>query len=88
MLSYSQELLERWYFTNNIKGMRPDAAKRRQLLKIYTTTKQWFSSALRDFKNKNYRVRQEYHITIKLLKALKEGNINAVELPTLSVADS
>ena len=86
-LGYSQELLERWYSINSTKGMRPDAAKRRQLLEAYTTTKQRLSSALRDSKNENYGVRQEYRITMELLRALEEGDVDAVELPTLSVAD-
>ena len=68
--------------------MRPDAAKRWQLFKAYTTTKQWLSSALWDSKNENYRVKQEYYIIIKLLRALEEGDINTIKLPALSVADS
>ena len=87
-LGYSQELLERWYSTNSIKGMRLDAAKRRQLLKAYTTTKQRLSSNLRDSKNENYGVRQEYRITMELLRVLDEGDVDTIELPTLSVADS
>ena len=88
VLSYLQELLEQWYFINSIKGMRLNTAKRQQLLKVYTTTKQRLSSALRDSKNKNYRIRQEYYIIIKLFRALEEGDINTIELPTLSVVNS
>ena len=86
-LGYSQELLERWYSINSTKGMRPDAAKRRQLLEAYTTTKRRLSSTLRDSKNENYGVRQEYRITMELLRALDEGDVDAVELPASSVAD-
>src|SRR5882757_1998784 len=86
-LGYSQELLERWYSINSTKGMRPDAAKRRQLLEAYTTTKQRLSSTLRDSKNENYGVRQEYRITMELLRALDEGDVDAIELPASSVAD-
>jgi hypothetical protein len=87
-LGYSQELLERWYSMNSTKGIRPDAAKRRQLLEAYTTTKQRLSSTLRDSKNENYGVRQEYRITMELLRALEEGDIDAVELPASSAASS
>jgi hypothetical protein len=87
-LGYSQELLERWYSMNSTKGMRPDAAKRRQLLKAYTTTKQRLSSTLRDSKNENYGVRQEYRITMELLRALEEEDIDAVELPASSAGSS
>ncbi len=87
-LGYSQELLERWYSTNSVKGMRPGAAKRRQLLEAYTTTKQRLSSTLRDSKNENYGVRQEYRITVELLRALEEGDVDGVELPASSAASS
>lgn len=86
-LGYLQELLEWWYSINSTKGIRLDAVKRQQLLKAYTTTKQRLSSALWDSKNENYGVRQEYRITIELLRALDEGDVDAIELPTLLVAD-
>ena len=68
--------------------MRLDTVKRRQLLKVYTITKQRLSSALQDFKNENYGVRQEYYIIIELLRALEKGDINTIKLPALLVADS
>jgi len=68
--------------------MRPGTAKRRQLLEAYTTTKQRLFSTLQDSKNENYRVRQEYCIIVELLRVLEEGDINSVELPTLSAASS
>jgi hypothetical protein len=87
-LSYSQKLLEQWYSINSTKGIRPNTVKRWQLFKVYTTTKQQLSFTLWDSKNENYGVRQEYYIIIKLLRALKEGDINAIKLPTLSAASS
>jgi len=68
--------------------MRPGAAKRRQLLEAYTTTKQRLFSTLQDSKNENYGVRQEYCIIVELLRVLEEGDVNSVELPALSAASS
>jgi hypothetical protein len=68
--------------------MRPDTVKRRQLLEVYTITKQRLSSTLRDSKNENYGVRQEYYITIELLRVLEKGDVDTVELPTLLAASS
>ena len=65
--------------------MRLNTVKRWQLLKVYTIIKQRLFSTLQDSKNEEYSVRQEYYIIIGLLKALKEGDIDAVKLPALSV---
>jgi hypothetical protein len=81
-----QELLEQWYSINSAKGMRSDAVKRRQLFKVYTTTKQQLSSTLWDSKNENYSIRQEYCIIIELLRVLKEGDVDTIESPALSAA--
>lgn len=90
-LGYSQDLLERWYTINSAKGTRPDAGKRQQLLAAYNATKQRLSSALRRSKDENYGVRQEYRITIELLRKLE--NVEQLEsasegLPTSSAANS
>ena len=68
--------------------MRPNTVKRRQLLKIYIIIKQRLFFALQNSKNENYRVRQKYYIIIELLRALKDGDVNTIKLPTLLVADS
>ncbi|KAJ9655921.1 hypothetical protein H2201_008702 [Coniosporium apollinis] len=69
-LGYSPDLLERWYSLNSMRGRRPGARKRQQLLAAYSTTKQRLSCALRKSEDEHYGVRQEYRITVELLRGL------------------
>ena len=60
-----------------MKGKRPDTSKREQLLNMYTATKQQISYVLRSSEDENFGVRQEYRITISLLREVEEEKLSS-----------
>lgn len=72
-LGYSQELIERHHkASGRTRSGTPSKAKRQGLLNAYRQTKRRVWSALTDSMDRSYGVRQEYRISMALLRRLPE----------------
>ena len=81
-LGYSQELLDRWYQWNNKGREGPYPAKREQLIECYQAIKKRVSVALRDSRQTNFGVRQEYRINLDLFRSLEHEDVNEDGTPS------